>query len=459
MNLTFRFGKLVLTLALLFVPIVGIAQDPAKNLTPRAIAAAALPSTVLLVLRNRITDTSKTGSGFFVGKDVIATNFHVIEDSHEGYVKIYGSKTTHEITGIIAYEINDLALLKVKGLRGKPLSLSRGNSVAIGDEIYAVSSPEGLEGTFSQGLVSGIRTTDSRTLLQITASISAGSSGGAVLNKRGEVIGVAVGGLVSGQSLNFAVPISLLHSLIARPTQLLTLKEAAGNNIEVGTIRKNRFGMELVYIPPGSFTMGSREIGEEPERRVSISDGFWIGKYEVTQGQWDLVVGSRWTERRSEAIKKLMLFRSDHPNFPEFPISWGDAEAFVLKLNAADDGLNYRIPTEEEWEYAARGGISEPYYGPLDEIAWYGDNSLLRMPEAIGQVVRGVGKKKPNSFGLHDVIGNVSEWTAGSGSNKVWKGCSYIDGPFVCRVSFRGFGGDRTHEVHLLGLRIVASVR
>src|SRR5439155_12805276 len=102
----------------------------------------------------------------------------------------------------------DLALLKVAGVKAASLPLGDAGKMAIGDEVYAVGNPRGLEGTFSPGIVSGIRQTTSETLLQITAPISPGSSGGAVLNRRGEVIGIAVATIREGQNLKFAVPIS-----------------------------------------------------------------------------------------------------------------------------------------------------------------------------------------------------------------------------------------------------------
>lgn len=200
-------------------------KSASKILTPREIARKTLPSTVLLVMENSETKEAKSGSGFFVAEDVVVTNFHVIKETTEGYAKIYGEDKIYEVLGVVGIdEENDLALLKIKGIKGKPLKLNTDDATAIGDEVFAVGNPKGLEGTFSQGIVSSIRKTDKLNLLQITASISPGSSGGAVLNDRGEVVGVAVGGIESGQSLNFAIPISLLRSLVSSPKPLIALK-------------------------------------------------------------------------------------------------------------------------------------------------------------------------------------------------------------------------------------------
>lgn len=195
-----------------------------KKLTPREIAQQTLPSTVLLVMTNNETEEIKSGSGFFVAEDVVVTNFHVIKDATEGYAKIYGQDKIYEILGVVGLdEENDLALLKIKGIKGKPLKLNTDDSIAIGDEVFAVGNPKGLEGTFSQGIVSSIRKTDTRNLLQITASISSGSSGGAILDEKGAVVGVAVGAIESGQSLNFAIPVFLLRNLMSKKNLLKSL--------------------------------------------------------------------------------------------------------------------------------------------------------------------------------------------------------------------------------------------
>jgi len=121
----------------------------------------------------------KTGSGFFVAEDIVATNFHVIEGTSRGFAKIYGQTAVYEVLGFVAIDRkNDLVLLRIKGVRAKPLPLNNDNSAAVGDDVYAIGNPEGLEGTFSQGIVSSIRKSLNIDLLQISAPISHGSSGG-----------------------------------------------------------------------------------------------------------------------------------------------------------------------------------------------------------------------------------------------------------------------------------------
>ncbi|HKV42658.1 MAG TPA: serine protease [Blastocatellia bacterium] len=120
----------------------------------------------------------------------------------------------------------DLALVKLKGAKGQPLPFASAGSLAVGDEVYAVGNPKGLEGTFSQGIVSSIRHDKQIDLIQITAPISHGSSGGPVLDDHGRVIGVAVGSLVEGQALNFCIPSSYLEPMIAKQKSLISLSTA-----------------------------------------------------------------------------------------------------------------------------------------------------------------------------------------------------------------------------------------
>ncbi|MGH9947230.1 MAG: S1C family serine protease [Pyrinomonadaceae bacterium] len=184
-----------------------------KVLTAEEIAKRFLPSVVLIVCDNGKGRVSQ-GSGFFVGKGVILTNFHVVEKMRRGKLKIaVGGTNAQEwwIKSILATDSrNDLALLafeESKSNASSVLKLTESDSPIIGQKIYVLSNPKGLTGTISQGIVSGeIRNINGIALLQIDAPISSGSSGGAVLNAQGEVIGIATGSLSTGQNLNFAVP-------------------------------------------------------------------------------------------------------------------------------------------------------------------------------------------------------------------------------------------------------------
>lgn len=169
------------------------------------------------------------------------------------------------------------------------------------------------------------------------------------------------------------------------------------------SLRLNDPPMELVWVPPGAFVMGRAE-GDEDERvttTVKISRGFWMGKHEVTQGQWEQVMGGNPSG-----------YRDSGPSVPVENVTWYEAVGFCHRLTQREgaaggrvpSGYEFRLPTEAEWEYSCRAG------GPglratsqtLDELAWYGGNSHGR--------THSVGQKKPNAWGLQDMLGNVWEW-------------------------------------------------
>ncbi|MGI8641731.1 MAG: S1C family serine protease [Pyrinomonadaceae bacterium] len=200
-------------------------------LTPKQVAQRTLPSIVILIMNNGDSLPVTTGSGFFVAEDTIITNYHVVKNARLGAFRIYGSDEVYSVIGTVGIDsVNDLALLKVKNVKGKPLKLNGSYQFSIGDEVFTASSPKGLEGSFSQGLISGLRKTSKKDLIQITAPISHGSSGGAILNNQAEVIAVAVGGIDEGQSLNFAVPIKYAQTLMAKRDSLADLPGRMNNS-------------------------------------------------------------------------------------------------------------------------------------------------------------------------------------------------------------------------------------
>ena len=182
--------------------------------TAKDIAKNCLPSTVSLIMEDNFRQPLSLGSGFVVSKGKIVTNLHVIEEAKYGYVIVNGSSTKHKIEGYFSIDKqNDLALLSVPTITEKPLILSD-TQAEIGEKIYAIGNPRGLSGTISEGIISGLRNLEGSELIQITAPISPGSSGGPVIGNSGMVIGVAVATLSSGQNLNFAIPSDIVKSLI-----------------------------------------------------------------------------------------------------------------------------------------------------------------------------------------------------------------------------------------------------
>lgn len=212
---------LILVLLLRFGAISAYAQ------TAQEIARKAFASTVLLVMEDTNGQPLSLGSGFFVRDGEIASNLHVVEGAARGYAKLVGQKTKYNIEGISAIDPErDLVVLKISAAQSQTLSIGNSEAVQVGESIYAVGNPQGLEGTFSQGIVSSIREIGSDKLLQITAPISPGSSGGPVLNSKGEVIGVSVATFRGGQNLNFAIPSNYLKPLIGKSGPIQPLVQA-----------------------------------------------------------------------------------------------------------------------------------------------------------------------------------------------------------------------------------------
>lgn len=182
------------------------------TLTSAQIAKVVYPSVVMIVAET--LHGGSQGSGFFLKKNVIVSNWHVVEAMQSGYIKHIGERAMIPIEEILAADkINDLVLLRVDDPNGVLLPIAEDN-VSVGDQIYAIGNPQGLEGTFSDGMVSALRNSNGRQQVQISASISQGSSGGPVVNEKAEVIGVVVSTHGTGQNLNFAVPIRYVRDLL-----------------------------------------------------------------------------------------------------------------------------------------------------------------------------------------------------------------------------------------------------
>ena len=181
------------------------------------------PSTVLIAAEDINGQVQSLGSGFLVSPNVIATNYHVIENSYSGYVKLVNQDNLYEIEGVVGYDVQkDLALIKIANNIGKQVSY-KSSSVDIGQKIFAIGNPLGLEGTISDGIISGLRNIDGVPYLQISAPISPGNSGGPVVDENGDVIGVATYTYSEGQNLNFAVPVKYVRELLENKTSLKSL--------------------------------------------------------------------------------------------------------------------------------------------------------------------------------------------------------------------------------------------
>ncbi len=213
--------------------------------------------------------------------------------------------------------------------------------------------------------------------------------------------------------------------------------------------------LEMVWVEPGSFTMGA--LGgsgdEQPAHPVTITRGFWLGKYEVTQAQW-------------QAIMRVNPALYLGPNRPVENVSWDDVQTFLQRANTSAIGLpagyTYALPTEAQWEYACRAGTTGDYAGPLDELGWFSGNSETR--------THSVGLKRPNAWGLYDMHGNVREWChdwfgdyssaaavdprgATSGAYRVNRGGGCSNGAVFCRSANRYLNDPGNRRVDL-GFRL-----
>lgn len=227
---------------------------------------------------------------------------------------------------------------------------------------------------------------------------------------------------------------------------------------------------EMVWIEPGTFQMGSpdsesgRDNYEGPVHEVTISRGFYLGQYEVTQGQWESVMGTRPWQGRAYSGS----------NYPAVYVSWEDAQEFIRRLNASGGQNVYRLPTEAEWEYACRAGTTTRWSFGDDEsqlthYAWYRDNAW-DVGERYGHLV---GTKRANPWGLYDMHGNVWEWVqdwyhsgyynfspsvdpAGpsSGSYRVVRGGSFDYDARYVRSANRDFGSPSA-RVSRIGFRLL----
>ena len=225
---------------------------------------------------------------------------------------------------------------------------------------------------------------------------------------------------------------------------------------------------KMISVEGGTFQMGSNDSDaysdEKPVHSVTLSD-YYIGETEVTQALWEAVMGTTVSQQRDKADKSWSLYGVGG-SYPMYYVSWEECQAFIRELNRLT-GKHFRLPTEAEWEYAARGGrksTGAKYAGSdaVSTVAWYTDNS--------GSTTHPVKGKRPNELGLYDMSGNVWEWcqdwkgsySSGSqtnpkgpttGSGRVLRGGSWFDGAGGCRVSCRSNGAP-DYRYSGLGLRL-----
>ena len=262
---------------------------------------------------------------------------------------------------------------------------------------------------------------------------------------------------------------------------IVLLMQAIAFSSNAAETRRNTLGMEFVFIPPGEFQMGSSASDidqiifemdtpdpslfddETPAHNVQITKGYWLARTEITQEQWQRVMQNKpgpddhWQHR-------------DWKTLPVVSVSWNMAQKFVSELSKSDKQFQYRLPSEAEWEYAARAGSKGVRPMPaeqLNEYAWILRNS--------GDVPHPVATRKANAFGLYDMLGNAWEWVndrynkdiyttarridptgATQGMQRVRRGGSYHCPVHETRPGFRSPDANPNVSYTVTGFRIVA---
>lgn len=440
---------------LLFFATWGFAQDRiirvTENLKPNVVA-----------LTVKFADgTAETGFGFITGEQngllYIVTAGHVVhgkvaQTPQKIELRFYSSLRIYTAEEESWFEADDLSLLTLS----KPSTVKWQRKFAhFSPQTYQKVRFIGKNQEWDSPGEGEIFRLDKDRIRFTMGSIEPGTSGAPLIGEKG-VIGLI---LEDERTSSVALSLSRIKELIgdARypyfPAELYdpnaiddgsSANPSDNNqpNTTPASTPPDAYG--LVLVKGGSFTMGcTSEQGsdcydwEKPSHRVTLSD-FYIGKYEVTQAQWKAIMGTNPSNF------------SNCDLCPVEQVSWEDIQEFLRKLNAKT-GKKYRLPTEAEWEYAARGGSQSrgfKYAGSnsLDEVAWYIDNS--------GSKTHPVGGKRANELGLYDMSGNVWEWCqdwygdyssntqtnpsgAVSGSYRVLRGGSWYGSARDCRVSFR----------------------
>ena len=266
-----------------------------------------------------------------------------------------------------------------------------------------------------------------------------------------------------GMSSNPADVSTTVSTVSVSPVQVPAVPSNTISDDAITIPVKDGICIEMVKVEAGTFMMGATSEmkdpydWEKPVHQVTLTNDYYMGKYEVTQALWQVVMGSNPSKYKGD-------------NLPVEMVSWNECQEFISKLNSMT-GRKFRLPTEAEWEYAARGGKKSRSYqysgsSNISDVAWYDGNS--------GSKTHPVGTKQANELGIYDMTGNVWEWCsdwygfyssssqtnptgADSGSSRVFRGGSWYGNARYCRLSFRDCTPPDCRGYNL-GLRLALSV-
>lgn len=438
------------------------------------------------------------GSGFFTSSEgEIITNYHVIEGATSLLVKLLNG-AMFPVSGLLASAPDkDIAVLKVDGKELSKVNLGSLKSVRVGQTVFALGSSLGMEQTFTSGMVNSLRDGSEVDMpklpkvIQHQAPISLGNSGGPLFNNQGLVVGINTFIVKGGQNLNFAIPIDYVKPLLGRKAVRPLLGKKTVKTPPVTSLQriKGKAGMAMVLIPAGEFMMGTNDSekrplinrgwwndDEMPEHTVYL-DAFYIDKYEVTNAQYAVFLndygknvdakGHKLLEIGSsycliEKVGSTYQPKAGYENHPVICVSWFGAAAYAQFYGK-------RLPTEAEWEKAARGGLVGKRFpwgdsNPDGSNANFADkNTNYKWSDKTVddgyKLTAPVGSFPSNGYGLYDMPGNVWEWCSdryagdyyanspinnpqgpSSGSRRVLRGGTWYGSPDFLRCADR-FGG------------------
>jgi formylglycine-generating enzyme required for sulfatase activity len=336
----------------------------------------------------------------------------------------------------------------------------------VGDYTMTLSLPNYATITKTVTITEGKNTEVSEALIKGRAVAINSNPSGVVLFVDGNNVGLTP----YNGSLTFGSHTLKIEQNGEKSEKTITISQLGGDTSfmisfdpESFTETVNGVNIEILAIKGGTFLMGSpaNEVGRddsETQHQVSVSN-FYIGKYEVTQAQWKAIMGNNPSR-----------FKGD--DLPIENVSWNDVQEFLQKLNEKT-GKSFRLPTEAEWEYAARGGTRSRNYfyaggNTLNKMAWFMDNS--------NKTTHSVGSKQPNELGIYDMSGNVWEWCndwyskdyyskspqsnptgTASGSGRVRRGGSWGLVDSGCHVAFRSYDTPGSHN-YFIGFRLCSSL-
>jgi len=373
---------------------------------------------------------SETGAGIVIAASSdsirILTAAHVVADATAWKVYFYSDQAVGYTATLLPKSSDglDLAVLEVlprgRALPGNlpRLPLRDRDTLLVDDHIWTVDS-EWVH--IPNTVVRLDHDSDTRLFEYTKVAVDDGFSGGPVLDDDGRLAGVHRGGGAGGRYAVAAKLDSAIDALAALGHNTPNLARGGAVSPRRGDTRVNtQDGLTYVWIPAGSFTMGCSpgdsecDNDEKPPHAEQIAEGFWLGRTEVTQAAWAKVMGGNPSHFKGDQL-------------PVESVLWTEAGDYCKAIGG-------RLPTEKEWEFAARGLAPGPRYGLLNDVAWYSENS--------GKTTHPVGVKQANAYGLYDLLGNVWEWTAddydAKHKYKVLRGGSWNNDPRSVRVSLRG---------------------